>query len=537
MRPIDRGELLRGCRMVLHAACGSGAFLEQLRTLGVPAVGLEREPAVAATARARGLRVFAGGCEVLRHHRRKFDGIVVSEELSEQEVDATASALLPGGILLFERGSPARQPEGLRTRDDGVWQRLPDREPPRACGVLVGPYADALVDCGRVLELGCGTGHFLDALVLRGCAPHGIDGRPDSVAACRARGLDVTSGDLRSAVAHHRDCDAVYLGNLLDGLPAAHHRTVLHACHTVLRDGGRLLLRIAPDAVDPRALLAQLHELGFTDLQSGVVAREQGHAFVFASRSGCVPPLDLALADGIPLTPSDRAIDAPRRDLYDLERFERRVLSQTGEDGVLAAIFAEVGTTDCSYVEFGCGDGVQCNTAALRRAGWSGLLMDGMAEPAAQDAVIHREWIDADNIDALLCRHGVPREFDLLSIDLDGNDYWVWQAIRHRPRVVVIEYNANLAVDQSLTIPYDPAHRWDGSDFYGASLRALAELGTSLGYRLVYCSQSGVNAFFVAEELVGALPRQRVEDIYRPPNYWYRGARQLPDLGRCMVEP
>jgi hypothetical protein len=163
--------------------------------------------------------------------------------------------------------------------------------------------------------------------------------------------------------------------------------------------------------------------------------------------------------------------------------------------------------------------------------------MDGMAEPAAEDAVIHAEWISAQNINDLFAKHGVPEEFDLLSIDIDGNDFWVLDAIRHRPRVIVAEYNANLAAHQRLTIRYDPEHRWDGSDYYGVSLLALTELAETKGYRLLYCTQAGVNAFFVHESLVGDLPAVPVAEIYRAPNYFYRGCRQFPDLSRSMIDP
>ena len=130
-----------------------------------------------------------------------------------------------------------------------------------------------------------------------------------------------------------------------------------------------------------------------------------------------------------------------------------------------------------------------------------------MAEAAASarqpgEVTIHAEWIDADNIDELFAKHGVPDEPDLVSIDLDGNDYWVWRALTYRPRVLVAEYNANISPDESLVMPYDPAHRWNGTDYYGASLRALRDLGVEKGYELVYCNRAGVNAFFVRADLV-----------------------------------
>lgn len=116
---------------------------------------------------------------------------------------------------------------------------------------------------------------------------------------------------------------------------------------------------------------------------------------------------------------------------------------------------------------------------------------------------IKKEFITAENINQLLQKYRVPREFDLLSIDIDSNDYWVWKAIdNYSPRVVVIEYNSCIPPNESKTIKYDPNARWDGTDYFGASLLALAKLGKSKGYSLVYCESSGVNAFFVRNDLI-----------------------------------
>jgi hypothetical protein len=92
---------------------------------------------------------------------------------------------------------------------------------------------------------------------------------------------------------------------------------------------------------------------------------------------------------------------------------------------------------------------------------------------------------------------------DLLSIDVDGNDYWIWRAIKSvTARVVVMEYNATYPPPVDFVRAYDPAARWGRDNYYGASLSALEKLGRKLGYALVGCSLSGVNAFFVREDLL-----------------------------------
>ena len=199
----------------------------------------------------------------------------------------------------------------------------------------------------------------------------------------------------------------------------------------------------------------------------------------------------------------------------DLTPFEKRYSSQNGEDGILEAIFALVGTTNRYFVEFGVEDGRVCNTRRLRERGWSGLQMDPRDPPGRGVA---REFVTAENIEALLEKHGVPPVFDLLSIDIDGNDYWVWKAIRaRRARVVVVEYNATVPPSESRTIVYDPAFRWDGTDYFGAGLRALEKLGREKGYALVGCDSRGVNAFFVDAALVpGRFVPPPLEAMYRP---------------------
>ena len=120
--------------------------------------------------------------------------------------------------------------------------------------------------------------------------------------------------------------------------------------------------------------------------------------------------------------------------------------------------------------------------------------------------------------------HGVPTEFDLLSIDIDGNDYWVWESLHvYKPRLVIIEYNSSYPPPQKMVIPYNPSFTWDGTDYFGASLTSLALLGTRLGYALLGTDSRGVNAFFIREDLlsISTLRLQELppEQAYNPPKY------------------
>lgn len=197
------------------------------------------------------------------------------------------------------------------------------------------------------------------------------------------------------------------------------------------------------------------------------------------------------------------------RPIRDISKFQRRIpfierheYSQNGEDGIIAAIVAMVGTTNKFYVEFGVEDGIESNTRYLwKHKGWKGLLMDNVNENLAMN--LQKEFITAENIETLFAKHHVPKEFDLLSIDIDGNDYWIWKAIKnYRPRIVVMEYNAHIPPHEAKTIPYNPNFQWDKTDYYGVSLGALRILGKEKGYTLLGTDRHGVNSFFVLDELV-----------------------------------
>jgi len=208
-------------------------------------------------------------------------------------------------------------------------------------------------------------------------------------------------------------------------------------------------------------------------------------------------------------------VDSPRNaDPKRLARYGYKVYSQNDEDGIIDEIFRRIEPTARTFVEFGVGPGTECNTVKLLVEGWSGLWIESNPDDVAAirqnfapfiDAhklVLQEGTVTAENINALLDSNGLRGVVDLLSIDIDFNDYWVWRAIETiSPRVVVIEYNATLRPPLSLVVPYQPDAKWDGSNYFGASLEAMVRLGTQKGYRVVGCSLAGGNAFFVRDDL------------------------------------
>jgi hypothetical protein len=219
-----------------------------------------------------------------------------------------------------------------------------------------------------------------------------------------------------------------------------------------------------------------------------------------------------------------------------LIRHGYKVYSQNDEDGIIAEIFRRIGIAHRTFVEFGVESGIECNTVKLLIEGWRGLWIEANPQSAdliranfdpflAEDKLMLVEsHITAENVDMLIRRGGMHTEVDLLSIDIDCNDYWVWKAISAiDPRVVTIEYNATLRPPMSLVVPYRPDASWDGSNFYGASLEALVRLATAKGYRTVGCSVAGVNAFFVRADLCGSrfLEPATAEEHYEPPRHYF----------------
>ena len=232
----------------------------------------------------------------------------------------------------------------------------------------------------------------------------------------------------------------------------------------------------------------------------------------------------------------------------DLRIFERRVSSQNGEDGIIEEIFRRVGVGTRFFVEFGAETGIECNCARLAvEAAWGGLFIEG---DAAKFETLGRQYarhvrvqccharVSSANIEGIFAGNHVPPEFDLLSIDIDGNDYWVWAAIQNwRPRVVVIEYNASFPPPQLWVMKEDPDHSWDGTNYYGASLASLARLGRQKGYSLVATESRGINAFFVRDDLVieGRFLDTAAQFHYSAPRYGPHGCGH-PERGGSYLE-
>ena len=246
---------------------------------------------------------------------------------------------------------------------------------------------------------------------------------------------------------------------------------------------------------------------------------------------------------------------------FKINQYEKKVYSQNGEDGIIDYIFSNIGTTNKFSVEFGVGVGFESNTAyLLEKKNWKGLMMDyGSDDKIHVSNVLKKAWknknlsfkeniqndiqfakkiisrnkrtnsfhfdiknerVTAENIQNLFAKYDVPTHFDLLSIDIDFNDYWVWKSIvNYSPRVVIIEYNSSIPFNESKVVPYDPDSIWDGTNYFGASLLALNNLAFEKGYTLVGCDSNGINAFFCKTDLLDDYCLNSIDELYRSPKY------------------
>jgi len=254
-------------------------------------------------------------------------------------------------------------------------------------------------------------------------------------------------------------------------------------------------------------------------------------------------------------TRSETPRDARKKSLkkrVDLGAYERNVFSQAGQDGVIEKIFEIIEPTTKYAVEFGAGDGIKdSNTRNLYLKGWSGLQIEGVPNLASQlvknyadlpRAKTLEAWVYPGNVELLFEENGVPRDLDLLVIDIDSNDWYVWRAIRDfRPKVVLIEVNPLFPPPQRMVIEFHPMNHWDSTDYFGASLQSIYELGKKKGYELIYHNKFGNDAFLVDAKYYDrfGIEDNSPEKLFHPPDsQWWRSLNRAPQRrGNTQFQP
>ncbi|NQU38695.1 MAG: hypothetical protein HQ523_01950 [Lentisphaerae bacterium] len=217
------------------------------------------------------------------------------------------------------------------------------------------------------------------------------------------------------------------------------------------------------------------------------------------------------------------------------QAWEFTCFSQYGEDGLIQYLLYHLPSLPRTFVEIGVQDYRESNTRfLLMHDNWRGLIVDADDQhvPFLENRELRwrhqieavQSFVTRDNIDALLDQAGFMEGLGLLSIDIDGMDYWVWDAMqRHQPGIVIIEYNSLFGAHHAITVPYEetfnratahPSHL-----YFGASLAAMAHLAGQKGYRLVCGNEAGSNACFVRDDLATDFPCIEPATAYRPSRF------------------
>jgi hypothetical protein len=239
--------------------------------------------------------------------------------------------------------------------------------------------------------------------------------------------------------------------------------------------------------------------------------------------------------------PVSRLIDAHVRDNRranalshpnPLLRFGEKFYSQNDEDGILLEMCRRIDLRAARFIEFGIGNGLENNTLILLMSGWRGAWLGGQdlafqLERTSKRLVFNKNWITVENAHELYtesARQLGVEAFDLLSIDLDGNDFHILRELLRqdvRPSIVIAEYNGKFPPPIRFSIDYDPSHKFNETDYCGASLQSFVDLLETADYLLVGCNITGLNAFFVERRfapLFSDVPRD-IAQLFLPADY------------------
>ena len=212
---------------------------------------------------------------------------------------------------------------------------------------------------------------------------------------------------------------------------------------------------------------------------------------------------------------------------YDLQAERFSFSSQNDEDGLVLAIFKRIGATNRRFVELGCGMNGGNSGFLASELGWQGLMVDGRDDAirkivvrfTGHPVIAKHQRLTREGVNAFIAEQGFAGEIDLLSIDIDGVDYWIWEALTAcNPRLVALEYNWLFGAERAVTVPYSAefdVHAIGNRSYHGASLAALVHLGRRKGYRLIATER--VNAFFLRNDVAPQIQEIDVARGYRAP--------------------
>ena len=214
-------------------------------------------------------------------------------------------------------------------------------------------------------------------------------------------------------------------------------------------------------------------------------------------------------------------LDQKKIDGSNINKHELKIFSQFGEDGIIDFLVKKTEIKSKYFIEFGVEDYNESNTKFLLEArNWAGEIYETNKEHINniknQDLYwrynlnVKNVFVTKKNIN-LLVKNFLEKnninQLGLLSIDIDGVDYWIWKELTvTNPEIVIIEYNARLGYEKSIVVPYEEnfqrLKKHHSSIYFGASLNALYKLGIEKGYSLVGTNLNGSNAFFIKKDLI-----------------------------------
>jgi len=207
--------------------------------------------------------------------------------------------------------------------------------------------------------------------------------------------------------------------------------------------------------------------------------------------------------------------------------------SQGDEDGYTLEILRRINPANKCFIEFGVGDGSENNTLVLRALGYKGAWVDAienakLSEIDSPEFHYYQNRVDSSNILQILedFNHRLNSNPAVMSIDLDGNDYWLWKVILeagYKPDLAIAEYNARFPIPIKWVMPEDSQHTWSGGDYFGASLQSLSSLFANFGYTAIVCSINGSNVFFVRDEYLDNFPEKcELSSVFQDPFFIFR---------------
>jgi hypothetical protein len=258
----------------------------------------------------------------------------------------------------------------------------------------------------------------------------------------------------------------------------------------------------------------------------------QGMFHVFPTNSDHRPYYVRGASGGHTWNPQRFSESVPQL-VEELQQQEWSVYSQHGEDGVIQSLLQRISVKHRYVVEFGAYDGVCMSNSRylIENDNWNAFLIE--ADPRFYRGLkslyknhprvkIKQGFVTEDNINKLFLEAGVPRDFEVLSIDVDGPDYYLWQALTEfEPRIVIIEYNSTIDPQTEYVIPRDKLEEYGGTSREGASLLSFWNLAIKKGYQPVYSELSGANIFFIHNEITDEFDLNNItpETLYQPPQF------------------